>query len=311
MVEVWYDRDYVNYGQYIIGTGSNYFTNCTFTTATTALTYVNVTTTTPIYSSIGRYDWTPIKMANGPGSMNHKLWKQWNADYVKDKDEARRQAELEDERRQIAAHARVLASCVQAAQGQGTRLEVLNIARLDEYNDDEWRTVEDAHQRAYEVRVEAERARNRNRLAMLEAQRKAEVLLLSILSAEQKREWLEHKRVTHVSSSGRIWRLFPQWAGGVTLMNGDVRRATLCLHTAERIPEADNIVGLLLSLRHGDEDHLISIANLSAGELTEDELQIRRERRKARGPVIDPGILRDIRANGVPIDYLDAEEMPA
>lgn len=289
MVEVWYDHDlvYGDYGsQYIIGNGNNYFTNCTFTTATTALTYVNVATTTPIYRSVtcGQYDWTPINMSNGPGSMNHRLWKQWNADYVKDKDEARRQAELEDERRQIAAHARVLQVCVTGATGQGQRLEAFAITRLVEYNDDEWRTVEDAYQRAYEVRIEADRVRVRNEEMMAEAQRRAEVLLISILTAEQKREWLEHKRVTHVAESGRIWRLFPTWAGGVCLMNeaGTERRATMCIHTSQRIPEADNMVALLLTLRHGEEERLIAIGNVHGGDLNEDELQIRRNYRAPR-----------------------------
>lgn len=304
------------------GTGSS-FTNCTFTNSST------VTTTQPIrqwYASTsavttGQFyicddnQWIPlgngkVEMAHGPGSMNHRLWKQWNTDYVKDKDEARRQAELEDERRRIAAHAQVLARCVAIAQASGNRLEAFAVARLAEYNDDEWRTVEDAHQRAYEVRVEADRAAARVLVEHAEAQRKAEVLLVSILTAEQKREWLQYRRVTHVSPSGRTWRLFPQWAGGVTLMDdtGEVRRATLCVHTAARIPEADNMVGLLLSLRSGDEEHLISIANLSAGELTEDELRIRRERREGRGarPVNAGQVIRGAQARAIILDDAQA-----
>lgn len=324
MTDYWYSGWYWDQ-QWVQTPATYYLSNCTFTgTASYTIPTTSITTTQWYGNSYGTGEWVPIghgsfEMANGPGSMNNRLWKQWNADYVKDKDEARRLAELEDERRQIAAHARVLQVCVTAATGAGQRLEAFAVTRLAEYNDDEWRTVEDAYQRAYEMRIEADRAAVRDAVEKVEAQRKAELLLVSILNAEQKREWLEYKRVTHVSASGRKWRLFPKWAGGVSLMDdtGEVRRATLCLHTAEWVPEADNMAGLLLSLRHGDEDHLISIANLSAGEWHEDELQIRRERRDGRGhrPAIHPDVFRiahaEIQANAVRIDHLDAEEMPA
>lgn len=289
MTDYWYSGWYWDQ-QWVQTPATYYLSNCTFTgTASYTIPTTSITTTQWYGNSYGTGEWVPIghgsfEMANGPGSMNNRLWKQWNADYVKDKDEARRLAELEDERRQIAAHARVLQVCVTGATGQGQRLEAFAITRLVEYNDDEWRTVEDAYQRAYEVRIEADRVRVRNEEMMAEAQRRAEVLLISILTAEQKREWLEHKRVTHVAESGRIWRLFPTWAGGVCLMNeaGTERRATMCIHTSQRIPEADNMVALLLTLRHGEEERLIAIGNVHGGDLNEDELQIRRNYRAPR-----------------------------
>jgi hypothetical protein len=314
--EYWFDNWYGTWDNAWVTPTVYTLTNCTFTSSATAMSYIRTTPATTTTSLIGNYytlnddQWIPlgsISMSNGRGSMNHRLWKQWNHDYVEDKEEARRLAELE-------ARARVLAACVRAATGAGQRLEAFATIRLDEYSDDEWRTVEDAYQRAYEERVEQDRARDRSRLAQLEAERKAEVLLLSILTAGQKREWLEHKRVTHVSESGRVWRLFPAWGGSVCLMDGEVRRTTLCLHTAQRIPDADNVVALLLSLRHGEENHLVAIANLHGGEFTEDELQIRRDHRNGARPA-PPRIVPRIagaQIERVLVDEgLDNEEMPA
>lgn len=127
-------------------------------------------------------------------------------------------------------------------------------------------------------RIEAERAQR------AEAKQRAEALLESLLDDEQLTEWREHRRVTERAPSGRVWRLFAEWAGGAALMDeqAQARRATLCIHPRERVPEADVVVGLIAALRGGDEEHLIEIAVLHSGQFQDDELAIRRARREER-----------------------------
>jgi hypothetical protein len=139
------------------------------------------------------------------------------------------------------------------------------------------RQVEDAFQRGHEEELERRHRREVHEAEALEARRRAELLLISILTHEQKEEWLEYKRVTEVAESGRVWRFFPVWSGSATLMGeDDMRRATLCIHPRERLPEEDGIVALLLMLRAGQENRLLQLAILHNGNWTNEELQIRR-----------------------------------
>lgn len=144
-----------------------------------------------------------------------------------------------------------------------------------EWTDDLRREVLDEHQRGWEETVERNRAAERRAAQTEAAQRKAELLLISLLTQEQKEEWLAHKRVTQVAASGRVWRLFPSWSGGAVIMDGEVRRATLCVHPAERIPDADVMVALLTAIRCGDEALLIKTAILHGGTWSPEELDIR------------------------------------
>ena len=148
--------------------------------------------------------------------------------------------------------------------------------------DDERRQLEDGWQRGREERIEADRqaeaARLREeerKLAQEAANRKAELLLISLLTHEQKEEWMAHRRVTEVAPSGRVWRLFPNWSGAATLMEGEVRRATLCIHPRERVPEADVIAAIITLLRSNEERHLIEIAVLHNGKWTPEEEEMR------------------------------------
>lgn len=134
---------------------------------------------------------------------------------------------------------------------------------------------------AYAVNDRLDRLAEHRRQA--EADRRAERLLVSLLSAEQKREWLEHKHVTERAPSGRRWRFYPIWSGGSTILNGEsnVRRATLCVHYQEKIPNTDLMAGMLLALRNGDEHLVLAKANLHSGNFTPEEHTIRRLTREA------------------------------
>jgi hypothetical protein len=128
-------------------------------------------------------------------------------------------------------------------------------------------------------------AAERNQLERLErearreeAQRRAEMLLQSLLSVEQKREWLEHRYVTEQAPSGRWWRFYPIVSGGSVLLNEDrtARRATLCVHPRGEMPPVDIIVALLLTLRSGNEIEMLGRANVHSGFLNPEEQEIAR-----------------------------------
>lgn len=152
-----------------------------------------------------------------------------------------------------------------------------------ELTPEQWRAIEDGWQRGLEEHREdlhrAEIARmaaeERERVEG-EANRRAELLLLSLLSHEQKEEWLAHRYVTEVAPSGRVWRLYPKWAGAACLMDGNTRRATLCLHPLERVPDVDVMAAILVGLRNDQEEHYIKIAILHGGDWTQEEQAIRR-----------------------------------
>lgn len=124
--------------------------------------------------------------------------------------------------------------------------------------------------------LEHDRARQEREAAEATATERAELLLLSVLTAAQRDEWAEHRRVTETAASGRVWRFLPIRSGGVQLLDDHGRaRAGLCVHPGEPVPIADQIAGLLLAVRCGDEDHLIRLANITGGRWNADEHRIR------------------------------------
>lgn len=148
---------------------------------------------------------------------------------------------------------------------------------------EQWREIEDGWQRGSEERIEDERQaelarmeREERERLQAEADRRAELLLLSLLTHDQKEEWLANRHVTEVAPSGRVWRLFPKWSGAACLMDGAVRRATLCLHPLERVPDVDVMAAILVGLRSGEEEHYIKIAVLHHGTWTREEEELRR-----------------------------------
>jgi hypothetical protein len=153
---------------------------------------------------------------------------------------------------------------------------------------DELREWEDMRQRRAEERLERERQAAMREEERQAAEVRAQALLHSILTAAQKREWLEHRRLTVTAPSGRVYRLLPGWSGNVCIMDGDVRRATLCVHPRERVPDSDCIAAQMLTILH-DEERLLQLAILHAGQFSEDELEIRRRRDTVRVHAPDLG----------------------
>lgn len=206
-----------------------------------------------------------------PGTTWTGTWTNWNGEYE----------ETVQERRQ-----HLLDRCRRDAREQGySQRPVLDVRYPlpDDVTDDEIREIEDAFQRAREERIEQDRVHERRETEKVAAQRRAEKLLVSLLTHEQKQEWLEHKRVTEVASSGRIWRFTNHWSGGANIMSDDGKRVrtNICVHPRERVPVPDMIAGLLLTVRSGSENELINLGIAHDGQWSDEELEIRRN-----GPLI-------------------------
>lgn len=93
---------------------------------------------------------------------------------------------------------------------------------------------------------------------------RAEMLLMSVLDADQQAEFREKGQFHVTAKSGRIYRIKRGWAGNVYCLD-DEGNATeyLCIHPTERIPDCDNMLSQLLMIL-GDEDTFRNIANITA-----------------------------------------------
>lgn len=239
--------------------------NTTYTTATNIITVDN--------------DWAFTQTGYAYIQFNDRSWYRWNEQHeetLAQKRERTMQRVVQAARSTARYHASKFEDYLFSIRPNG-----------EQFSEDELRLIEDAFQRGSEERVEDERQKAQARLAaeervrlQAEANRRAELLLRSLLTHQQKQEWMSHRRVTEVAPSGRVWRLFPLWSGSATIMDGETRRATLCVHPRERVPDVDNVAALLMALRSGDEDHLIQIAILHGGHWTAEEEVIRRAHRQ-------------------------------
>lgn len=118
------------------------------------------------------------------------------------------------------------------------------------------RQLAEADARWEERRAEQVREADARQLEREAAQARAEELLLSLLSDEQRATYREHGWFEVRGSSGRRWRVRNRGqSGNVDLMPeiGDVREATFCAHPAERLPDADAHVAQMLALVTDDE----------------------------------------------------------
>jgi hypothetical protein len=236
-------------------------------TITVQYTYATNNTVTPMTHRWDNFWQTSVTSSSY--TISSITWEAWTAQH----EETR--AEREERQRQ---HARYLAQ-------QGQHVPVALRGLLTE---DELRAWEDLRQRRAEERLERERQAAMREEERQAAEVRAQALLHSILTAAQKREWLEHRRLTVTAPSGRVYRLLPGWSGNVCIMDGDVRRATLCVHPRERVPDSDCIAAQMLTILH-DEERLLQLAILHAGQFSEDELEIRRRRDTVRVHAPDLG----------------------
>lgn len=130
----------------------------------------------------------------------------------------------------------------------------------------------------YNARLQRERAEEARRLE--EASKRAEGLLLSILSPAQQEEYKRTKTVIQQGSSGTLFRLCLGWAGNVTELDAarqGVRQ--FCLHPDVKCPEEDNVILQVLMLRT-DEEEFRRIANKTALTGTCVLAELDRERRE-------------------------------
>lgn len=136
--------------------------------------------------------------------------------------------------------------------------------------------------REYYERLERERDEYRRRAEAAEAARKlaeekAEKLLLSVLSPEQRDEYLKHGRFHVRTADGRLYRINKGRHGNMELLERDadgelIIAENLCVHVQPNCPNQDNMVAQKLMIESGMEDELRRIANIS---------DYRRRRRRA------------------------------
>lgn len=128
-----------------------------------------------------------------------------------------------------------------------------------------------AHEEEMRRRQAIVQREHRARIAAEEAEReKAEItareLLLAHLSAQQKRDLLEHGWFEVIGSVGRRWRIRTRsgYSGNIDLMPevGEVRLASYCAHAYDQLPLHDHYLIQKIVLE-ADEESFIAIANVS------------------------------------------------
>jgi hypothetical protein len=117
-----------------------------------------------------------------------------------------------------------------------------------------WQQQQTAHER--------QAAREHEKEAQ-EAQKRAEVLLLSVLDARQAEQWATTHEVDVVGSEGHNYRLTRARQGGVFRLGSRNRRThSLCIHHDYAIPIEDQIAAQKLQIET-DEAEFCRIANES------------------------------------------------
>ena len=94
------------------------------------------------------------------------------------------------------------------------------------------------------------------------AEDRAERLLLSVLSDEQRRDWTASGHFfLHVGD--RKYRIGRTRHGGLSLVDGNNQEIeNLCVQVRDDVPAADNALAQLFLLKH-DEEHIVRTANVS------------------------------------------------
>lgn len=108
-------------------------------------------------------------------------------------------------------------------------------------------------------------ARNRRRAADLRrkrAERTAEALLRSQLTAEQRAEYDRLQRF-HVVVGDRTYRIRRGWAGNIDLIEDGAAVERWCVHPRQSVPVPDNLLAQKLMLECGQADELRRIANVT------------------------------------------------
>lgn len=127
--------------------------------------------------------------------------------------------------------------------------------------------------REYYERLERQQEEYRRRAEEAEAARKlaeekAERLLLSVLSSEQREQYLRSGHFDVRTGGGRVYRVTKGRHGNLKLLepgdNGELIVAeSLCVHVRPDCPNQDNMVAQKLMIECGMEEELRRIANIS------------------------------------------------
>lgn len=104
------------------------------------------------------------------------------------------------------------------------------------------------------VREQAARAATERRIAA-EAEKRAEELLLAILTEEQRRTYRAHRYVVVEGRSGRRYRVRRCRVGNVDVVDRrGMIESRLCCHPAVWCPDQDTMAAQLLHIQHNEDD---------------------------------------------------------
>lgn len=127
---------------------------------------------------------------------------------------------------------------------------------------EERRRIEEAQRRWEQERLEREEQRR-------VASEKAERLLVSALSEQQRREYLEHGHFHVRSPAGRLYRITKGWSGNVKLVPHEQAERgefieSLCIHPKMWVPNCDNMLAQKLMIEAAEDDfrRIANIADL-------------------------------------------------
>lgn len=129
------------------------------------------------------------------------------------------------------------------------------------------RQEELVRERERQARVDEERRLERERLDKIaqeekaKADERAEALLFSVIPEEMQREYKEHQYITVRVDEVKSLRLRKGRIQNIEELDKDGKVvAKLCIHTEEKVPDADNVLAQYLFLQHSQEE-FFNLAN--------------------------------------------------
>lgn len=123
-----------------------------------------------------------------------------------------------------------------------------------------WKFDDSAVSVSWQAETEEQKvARELSEIKQKAASQRAEDLLLMILPAKQKQQYLE-KGYFDTEIGDKIYRINKGWSGNVKLIEKEKTVASFCIHPEEYLPHADNMLAQYLMLRT-DEHKFLAKAN--------------------------------------------------
>lgn len=114
---------------------------------------------------------------------------------------------------------------------------------------------------AVERQAETERLNAEYVAKQAAAKAKAEALLCAHLTEEQERAWKQNRAIFVTAKSGKRFRIREGRAGNIEELDATGKViGGHCVHVAEQVPDADNVLAQKLALEH-HEDATLQLAN--------------------------------------------------